>query len=107
MTFRRWPIRLPGRRSAAELAVYLERPGVLEIMTRDGVAPQPMVDAEAMQRVLSRTPLQRIGAPEEIGQIVSFLASEKASYVTGEILGVNGGLERLNMQMPRAWGGMG
>lgn len=36
------------RRSAAELAVYLERPGVRDIMTRDGVAPDPMVDADAM-----------------------------------------------------------
>ena len=36
-----------------------------------------------------------------------YLCSPAASYVTGEILGVNGGLERLNMQMPRAWGGMG
>ncbi len=36
------------RRSAAELAVYLARPGVLEIMTRDGVSPAPDVDAPAM-----------------------------------------------------------
>jgi 7-alpha-hydroxysteroid dehydrogenase len=36
-----------------------------------------------------------------------YLCSPAASYVTGEILAVNGGLERLNMEMPRAFGGIG
>jgi 3-oxoacyl-[acyl-carrier protein] reductase len=37
-------------------------------------------------------PLNRFGLPEEVAEVVCFLASEKASYVTGEVISVNGGL---------------
>jgi len=50
---------------------------------------------EAMATVLSRTPLKRIGEPREIADVVAFLCSEKASYVTGETIYVDGG--RLGM----------
>lgn len=50
---------------------------------------------EAMATVLSRTPLQRIGEPREIADTVAFLCSQKASYITGETIYVDGG--RLGM----------
>lgn len=40
----------------------------------------------------SMIPLRRFGLPEEVAEVVGFLASEKSSYVTGEVISVNGGL---------------
>jgi len=36
--------------------------------------------------------MQRVGEPEEVAHLVSFLASGKASYITGEVININGGL---------------
>ena len=47
-------------------------------------------------RVLMRTPLGRVGDPSEVGQIAAFLASEAASYITGQILYADGGRMALN-----------
>lgn len=51
---------------------------------------------EAMARVMSRTPLGRLGTAREIADVVAFLASDKASYVTGETIYVDGGRLPLN-----------
>ncbi|MDH3666976.1 MAG: SDR family oxidoreductase [Paracoccaceae bacterium] len=51
---------------------------------------------DAMKMVMSRTPLKRIGTPREIGDVVAFLASKKASYITGETIYVDGGRVGMN-----------
>ncbi|MGB3407160.1 MAG: SDR family NAD(P)-dependent oxidoreductase [Jannaschia sp.] len=53
-------------------------------------------DPAAMARAMSRTPLKRPGTPREIGDVVAFLASSKASYITGETIYVDGGRLPLN-----------
>jgi NAD(P)-dependent dehydrogenase (short-subunit alcohol dehydrogenase family) len=53
-------------------------------------------DKEAKRRILSRTPLGRIGSPEEVASVAAFLASDDASYITGEIVYVDGGRLALN-----------
>jgi NAD(P)-dependent dehydrogenase (short-subunit alcohol dehydrogenase family) len=50
----------------------------------------------ALQTAMSRTPLKRVGAPKEVGDVVAFLASDKASYITGETIYVDGGRLALN-----------
>ena len=66
-------------------------PGSINTEMLAGVNANP----EAMKMVMSRTPMQRIGEPSEIGNVVAFLVSEKASYITGETIYVDGG--RLGM----------
>ena len=47
---------------------------------------------EQKKLLLDKIPLGRLGKPEEIAGVVAFLASESASYITGETLHVNGGM---------------
>lgn len=59
-------------------------------------------DPEAKARILSRTPLGRVGQPGEIASIASFLASDDASYVTGQTIYADGGRLPLNYTVPLA-----
>jgi NAD(P)-dependent dehydrogenase (short-subunit alcohol dehydrogenase family) len=56
--------------------------------------------AEAKARILSRTPLRRLGDPAEVAAVCAFLASDAASYMTGEVVYVDGGRLALNYTMP-------
>ena len=55
---------------------------------------------EAKARIMSRTPMKRLGEPAEIADVVAFLLSDAASYVTGEIVVVDGGRMTLNYTLP-------
>lgn len=50
----------------------------------------------AMKMVMSRTPIGRIGEPSEVGDLVTFLASDRSSYITGEVIYIDGGRMALN-----------
>lgn len=55
---------------------------------------------EARHTILSRTPMGRCGEPEEVASIAAFLASDDASYMTGQTLFVDGGRLALNYTVP-------
>lgn len=50
------------------------------------------LDADAIEEIREQTPLERIGSVEDICDALVFLAGESSSFITGQILGVNGGL---------------
>jgi 3-oxoacyl-[acyl-carrier protein] reductase len=66
----------------------------------NGVAPGPVdtdlfragKNEEALKRSAAMSPFNRVGRPEEVAQVVGFLASDKASWITGQIVQPNGGL---------------
>lgn len=61
-------------------------PGFIATEMTDALSP------EVKEAILNSIPLKRMGTPEEIAAVVEFLASDKASYITGSTLHVNGGM---------------
>jgi 3-oxoacyl-[acyl-carrier protein] reductase len=59
-------------------------PGLIETAMSEGA-----FDAAMLQRLV---PLQRAGKPEEVADLVGFLASDAASYITGQVVSINGGM---------------
>ena len=112
-----------GREHAPGIVAYGTAKAALSFMTKElaqDFAPKVRVNAiavgsirtEALGSVLSPeieaemvalTPMARIGEVEDISACALYLASPAASYVTGEVYGVNGGLVGLNMKLPRAF----
>jgi len=80
------------RALAKELAPYN--------ITVNGIAPGLIVTPiharintpESLERLRQNIPLARLGAADEVAQVVAFLASEAGSFITGEIIAVNGGM---------------
>jgi len=61
-----------------------------------------MNDEAARQKILARTPLGRVGEPDEIARVAVFLASDYASYITGQTIFPDGGRSALNYTVPVA-----
>ena len=54
----------------------------------DRIKPMPL-DAEELAKTI---PAKRFGKPEEVADLVAFLASDKAAYINGEVISINGGI---------------
>ena len=73
-------------RKGANVRVNAVAPGYIMTPMMDTV-PKDLLD-----RFANQTMLKRLGQPEEIANVISFLASGKASYVTGTVISANGGM---------------
>jgi len=108
-----------ARLAIASIASYNASKGGIDQLTRvmalalsehgirvNGVAPGTiatelaakavLTSDEAKARIMSRTPMKRLGAPTEIASVVAFLLSDAASYMTGDTVLVDGGRMTLN-----------
>jgi 3-oxoacyl-[acyl-carrier protein] reductase len=77
--------------TARELAHW----GILVNAVAPGLIETDMTAAlstETRETYLGQVPLRRIGTPEDVAAVVRFLASDGASYITGQVIHVNGGL---------------
>jgi 3-oxoacyl-[acyl-carrier protein] reductase len=74
-------------------------PGVIDTRLsaplEPGEAAETGIPASALEEAISRVPLGRIGTPEDVASAVSYFVSRGASYVTGQVLEVHGGLSQL------------
>jgi 3-oxoacyl-[acyl-carrier protein] reductase len=76
------------------LAKELASSGVTVNAVAPGAVETDMLagfDAEDREAICREIPLGRLGRPEEIAQLVRFLVSDSAGYVTGQVIGINGG----------------
>ena len=108
-----------ARLAIASIASYNASKGGIDQLTRvmalalaehgirvNGVAPGTiatelaakavLTSDEAKARIMSRTPMKRLGQPHEVADVVAFLLSDAASYMTGETVLVDGGRMTLN-----------
>ena len=114
---------IAGHKPTACFSAYGTAKGALSLLTRElaqEFAPRIRVNAiavgstrtdalntvlndEVEQTMIALTPMARLGEVEDVALGALYLAAPAASYTTGEILGIHGGLERLNMEMPGAF----
>jgi 3-oxoacyl-[acyl-carrier protein] reductase len=70
--------------ASRNVTVNAVAPGIIATEMIDGA-----FDAESIKKLV---PMQRAGQPEEVADLVAFLASERAAYISGQVISINGGM---------------
>jgi acetoacetyl-CoA reductase/3-oxoacyl-[acyl-carrier protein] reductase len=76
-----------GDPNTVGLTVNTVTPGFIATEMLEHIPPK------VMEKIVAQIPLARLGQPEEVARVVHFLAADASSYITGQVWGVNGGLD--------------
>jgi len=77
---------LASQYATQNIAFNVVIPGIIDAGLTENMSP------ERRAKSIEVIPMKRLGRPDEIGNVVAFLASDRASYITGQAIAVNGGL---------------
>ena len=78
--------------ASRSLAREVASRGICVNVVAPGFIQTPMIESVSAQQIKQAVPMKRAGTAEEVASVVTFLCSESASYVTGEVINVSGGI---------------
>lgn len=82
---------------AAEYAPKLRVNVIAPSLTNTPLAEKLLSSDDKQKKMAERHPLKRIGEPQDIANLATFLLDEKSNWITGQVFGVDGGLSNINM----------
>ena len=74
------------------LSSEISRLGIRVNVVAPGLIDTDMIEQAPVEQIKNIIPMARIGKPEEVAKVVRFLCSEDSSYITGQVISVNGGM---------------
>jgi 3-oxoacyl-[acyl-carrier protein] reductase len=75
------------------LSIELASRGITVNAVAPGIIATTMIDGKIEADIVERmVPMKRVGQPDEVAELIAFLASDRAAYITGQVISINGGM---------------